>query len=291
MIRTNTPQLKLSQTLLFLMSFISGLATAATGASRDPHATSPLKHTHSTDSLSAIAPLSATEPPLRIMCLGDSITAGFTDNPRWRHPFEFGYRSNLYTLLSNAGYNCIMVGHSPEPWDGKSGDPSHSNTASPTLDLRKLQQDGHRGYGGKTAGFLNKHILDWLAQDDPNIVLLMIGTNKKDTSGLDKLVDTITTTKPKAHLIVAQIIPKYLFDQATIDYNSYIRDTLIPHYQAIGRKVTLVDQYAPFLKDPSDLNSIDTSLFSNGINHPSNDGYHKMAQVWLDGIASLENDS
>ncbi|HVJ46116.1 MAG TPA: thrombospondin type 3 repeat-containing protein, partial [Luteolibacter sp.] len=38
-------------------------------------------------------------PPLRIMPVGDSITAGYTDNPTWNEPFNFGYRSGLYTRL------------------------------------------------------------------------------------------------------------------------------------------------------------------------------------------------
>ena len=43
--------------------------------------------------------------PIRIQCVGDSITAGYTDNPTWNVPFEFGYRSGLYTRLTDAGYS------------------------------------------------------------------------------------------------------------------------------------------------------------------------------------------
>ena len=45
----------------------------------------------------------AQKEPLRIMCLGDSITVGYTDNPHWKEPFKFGYRSRLYKLLKGAG--------------------------------------------------------------------------------------------------------------------------------------------------------------------------------------------
>jgi hypothetical protein len=226
--------------------------------------------------------------PLRIMCMGDSITTGYTDNPGWvNHPFEFGYRSGLYTLLSNAGYNFLFVGGSTEPWTGISGDPTQGGTYTPPLDLRTFGQDGHRGYGGKTASFLNSNILSWLATDNPDIILLKIGTNSQDQSGLETLVNTITTTKPDCHLIIAQIMPKYTYQQGIVNYNTYIRDTLVPAQQALGRNVTLVDQYAPFLTNAADLTTIDPSLFSNGINHPDNDGYDKMAQVWFDGIEAL----
>ena len=47
------------------------------------------------------------------MPLGDSITAGYTDNPTWNVPFGFGYRSGLYTRLTNANYPFQYVGGSP----------------------------------------------------------------------------------------------------------------------------------------------------------------------------------
>jgi hypothetical protein len=82
-------------------------------------------------------------------------------------------------------------------------------------------------------------------------------------------------------------MPKFTYQQGIVNYNTWIRDTLVPGQQALGRKVTVVDQYAPFLTNPADLTSIDQSLFSNGINHPSNPGYDKMAQVWFDAIKTL----
>jgi len=228
------------------------------------------------------------DTPLRIMCMGDSITVGYTDNPSWNVLFKFGYRSRLYTRLTDTRrYNFKLVGGSTEPFTGISGDPTRSGNYKPAFDLRDIGQDGHRGYGGKAVGFLNSNILTWLASDDPDVILLKIGTNSQDQSGLDTLVNTITTTKPNLHLIVAQIMPKFGFQQGIVDYNTYIRDTLVPKYQALGRKVTLVDQYAPFLTNPNNLTTIDQSLFSNGINHPDNVGYDKMADVWFAGIEAL----
>ena len=65
----------------------------------------------------------SSEDPLRIMCLGDSITVGYTDNPIWKVPFKFGYRSRLYKQLKQAKYNFKFVGNSPQPWNQISGDP------------------------------------------------------------------------------------------------------------------------------------------------------------------------
>ena len=65
----------------------------------------------------------ASAAPLRIMPLGDSITAGYVDNYTWQTPFTFGYRGPLYTLLTKAGYKFKFVGASPEPFDGQLGVP------------------------------------------------------------------------------------------------------------------------------------------------------------------------
>jgi hypothetical protein len=129
-----------------------------------------------------------------------------------------------------------------------------------------------------------------LASQDPDIILLKIGTNgyaASDRTALQTLVNTITTAKPACRLIIAQIMPRYTYVQEVVNYNTWIRDTLVPAQQALGRKVTVVDQYAPFLTNPADLTSIDQSLFSNAINHPTNPGYAKMAQVWFDAIEAL----
>ena len=227
--------------------------------------------------------------PLRIMCLGDSITAGYTDNPGWTtdHLFKFGYRSGLHTRLTHADYNFLFVGASAEPWNNAFGDPSRGGTYTPDLDLRSLGQDGHRGYGGASTSMLQTNIISWLNSDNPDIVLLEIGTNGQSTTDLDTLVNTIVTTKPNAHLIIAEIIPTFIYSSAIVNYNSYIRNTLVPNYQAQGKNIILVNQYAPFLTNPANLTTIDQSLFSNGINHPDNDGYEKMAQIWLDGINAL----
>ena len=231
---------------------------------------------------------SLTAATLRIMPLGDSITAGYTDNPTWNEPFEFGYRSGLYTRLTNAGYDFQFVGASTEPWVSPfPGDPSDGGTHTPTVDLRDFGQDNHRGYGGKTASFLNANIASWLTTDNPDIILLKIGTNAQDQSGLNTLVNTIVTNQPDAQLIIAQIMPKFNYQQGIVDYNTYIRDTLVPTYQAAGKNVTLVDQYANFLTDTGDLTSIDQSLFSNGINHPDNAGYDLMAESWFGGIQAV----
>lgn len=229
------------------------------------------------------------DEPLRIMCLGDSITVGYTDNPGWtNHPFKFGYRSGLYTRLTNASYNFLFVGASTEPWTGISGDPTHGGTYTPAFDLRDFGQDNHRGYGG--AGIWG-NVNGWIDADNPDIILLLIGINGMgggSQTALTNLVSSIVTHAPDVHLIVAQITPYSSFNQTLHDYNVYIRDTLVPTYAGNGKKVTTVDLYTPFLVDPDNYGTaIEPGVLSNNINHPDNPHYELMAQEWYEGIQAL----
>lgn len=231
----------------------------------------------------------AAAEPLRIMPLGDSITVGYTDNPAWNHPFEFGYRSGLYSRLSIVGTDFHFVGASTEPAP-IFGDPTHGGTISPTLDLRPLSQNGNRGYGGASIPWLTSQVAGWLATDEPDVILMMIGINgisASSPSQLETLVSTIVAAKPEAHLIVAQITPLSAYNQHLFDYNTYIRETLVPAQSLLGRNVSTVDMYSLFLIDPADPTSIDGSRLSNGINHPTNALYDQMAEVWFQEIRAL----
>lgn len=245
--------------------------------------------------------------PLKVLCIGDSITVGFTDN-LIGDPFNFGYRGHLYQLLNDAGYVFQFVGSSTQPWDGSFGlDPTIGGSYKPAFDLRDLDQDYQQGGGGAPIG----SVIGWLDLSEPDLILLKIGINSIQT-GVDlndvinniyNLVDTILTRKPNADLIVAQILP-YSGDYAAFpgnaaknqmlyDYNVYIRDTLVPTFAAAGHKISTVDMYSMFLTDPADYTSaVAVGRHSNGYNHPWNAavagaGYDTMAQRWFDAIESL----
>jgi hypothetical protein len=48
--------------------------------------------------------------PYRLLVIGDSISVGYTDNPTWSVPYQFGFRSGLYTRLTNSGMAVQFVG-------------------------------------------------------------------------------------------------------------------------------------------------------------------------------------
>ena len=234
----------------------------------------------------------AKAEPLRIMCLGDSITVGYTDNPHWKVPFKFGYRSRLYTLLKGAGYHFTFVGDSPQPWNKMSGDPTHGGTYKPAFDLRDLGADHHQGGGGAPIGALK----GWVSKNKPDLILLMIGINgisKDSPARIRGLVETIVTDQPNAHLIVAQITPyvdtQLAKNKLVYDYNRYIRDTLVPEFANKGHKVSTVDMYSLFLTDLNNYESpVAPGKHSNNYNHPFNKEYDLMADRWFAAIEALE---
>ena len=241
----------------------------------------------------------ASAEPVRIMPVGDSITVGTMD-VKWSFPFTFGYRGPLCTMLTNAGYDIQFVGASGEPWN----EPFGSDIGVPTdiqgLDLRTISQDNHRGYGGATtsqilnggviSGSTNAPlgIVEMLNADDPDVVLLMIGTNgpADGMDHIDSLVGKIVATKPDVRLIVATIPPRSTYQQGTVDYNNYIKNTVVPKYAALGKNVTVVDQYVNLLTNPADLKSVDASLFTDSA-HMKPVANERMAQTWYQGIRAV----
>lgn len=225
--------------------------------------------------------------PLRIMPIGDSITAGYTDNPHWNVDFQYGYRASLFSRLTRAGIETQFVGASTEPFDDAfPGDPTRGGTYTPPIDLRALDQNGHRGYGGVAAGFVLANISDWLEADDPDVILLHIGTNGQFSDRLDQLLGTIVAARPDVQVLVAEIIPKLDFNQSIVSYNTFNRGRIAPKYEALGAKVTFVDHYTPFRNNADDPQSINRSLFATG-NHPNISGYEVMAETWFQAIQGL----
>ena len=98
-----------------------------------------------------------------VMPLGDSITVGVGD------PRGGGYRDPLYTQLTNAGHTFQFVG---------------TLSSSPTELLTSAGQQNHEGHGGYvieagTSGRegIRDNITTYLGATDPDLILLMIGTN------------------------------------------------------------------------------------------------------------------
>jgi lysophospholipase L1-like esterase len=138
---------------------------------------------------------------ITIMPLGDSLTDGYSTT----YTTGGGYRTNLYTGLTAAGYQVQFEG---------------SSTDNPSSVLKAANETQHEGHPGIFIGGDGVHsgILDnlgaWFSTYQPDIVLLMIGTNdiaqdfevSSAPQRLGAVLDGITTLDPHAEIIVSTLI-------------------------------------------------------------------------------------
>jgi lysophospholipase L1-like esterase len=226
------------------------------------------------------------------MPVGDSITEG-------AHGANAGYRGPLYGLLKQTSLDVLFVGSSvqggvtvtidalPKEQRHNEGHPSYTiNDIDDNLD--GLNTATFQMYGGADRDPNGGHWFDGVASGPqarlplyPDIITLMIGTNNAgDTdreqvhAQLHALITKITTERPNARLIVAQITPSSRPNN--VSYNMMVASE-VATFQGAGKRVTLVDMYTDF---PADGLSADQV-------HPNDKGYAFMAQRWFDAIAAL----
>ncbi|MEI6673591.1 MAG: GDSL-type esterase/lipase family protein, partial [Verrucomicrobiota bacterium] len=206
-------------------------------------------------------------PPVRIMPLGDSITQGcYIDT-------QGGYRTELYTLLSNAGFNVDFVGTQVDT-DLAVPDPDH---------------EGHPGYSIED---LRNGLPLWTKQvADPDVILLHVGTVDfwlgislaATQDHLKNLLADLSALRPHAKIIVASLIPRDdEYDTIQESYNSSLPG-IVSEQVALGRQVYFVDLHG-VLGSPNQL--LPEDFIADGV-HPQLSGYIKMAAQWLPGITSV----
>ncbi|WP_051943585.1 GDSL-type esterase/lipase family protein [Streptacidiphilus rugosus] len=205
----------------------------------------------------AATPTSATPPQLKILPLGDSITAGYQSST-WN-----GYRGPLMQLVGQqTRYTVNFVG---TQFSGTMADNAN---------------EGHSGY--EIQGILD-NVDGYLAANHPDAVLLHIGVNDLNNSDDDHataatraetLIDRIFTDQPGVTVIMQGLIPTTAGVPANPalpglinTYNDQLRAWAPGEVQA-GRHFTFVD--APALTP---------SQFADGL-HPDDAGYSRMAQAF-----------
>jgi len=216
----------------------------------------------------------------RIMFVGDSIVAGYTDKD-WDAPFAFGFRGPLIDMISKSGCRATLVGGSNEPWSGIAGTPRLDKVP----DIRATGQDGHRGYGSVSMKWLALRLPWWLIVDDPDLVVIYAGIN--DLGPSDGMVPYYTrwafrfsrwstlVLAPRAKLVIANIAPYATGSASANALNAFIEE------EFSGNQIGIVDQYSLFADNSGRTNR---SLYSNGLNHPTNEAYRLMAVLWFEAI-------
>ncbi len=206
--------------------------------------------------------------PVRIMPLGDSITAGVeffdgsVDLPPM--PERVGYRQFLFDRLMANGY--------PIDFQGQGG--QSAGAAAGLVDPE------NNGYPGVDIDFLNGKLVELLTEDPVDIILLHIGTNNTpaDAAGIDLWLDQLDVweaTNQPVIALVATIVPKR--DVVKNDQVNLFNADLRQRIQArTADRVFLVEQNLA-------VSVYDISSEQIGL-HPSAGGYQKMADTWFDAL-------
>jgi hypothetical protein len=202
----------------------------------------------------------------RIMPLGDSITYdnnhNDVENPR-PTSLRTGYRSHLWYGLKAAGYSADFVGSRVA-----------GEKVEPPFDP---DNEGHPGW---TSYDIAENVYSYLEHSKPDMILLHIGTNDHRTSirGVESILNEIDhyerNNNHRIHVLVALIIDRQAHDPIISVFNNNLRN-LIALRRSNGDIVTLVD-----MNGEAGLTHDDYADNT----HPNDNGYKKMANVWLKAI-------
>ncbi len=188
--------------------------------------------------------------PVRIMPLGDSITA------------RPGYRPPLWFDLGGASYDVDFVGSSPESCPD---DPSQCS-----------YDPDNEGHSGWTPDQIAASLNGFLGANPADVILLHIGTNDLDLLGVEDILNITDSFDPAITVVLARIINRMTFDQATTDFNIAVA-AMAEQRISNGDKIIVVDMESA-LTYPDDMQD---EL------HPLQVGFDKMAVVWRDSLSTF----
>jgi lysophospholipase L1-like esterase len=201
--------------------------------------------------------------PTRIMLLGDSITAGFVGSD----PIG-GFRDDLDSLLIAAGAIHDLVG---------------------TLNDGVGFDADHEGHGGWTVDMMADSIDLFLAETNPRIVLIHLGTNDLSANqgvattleDMENLLARIFGFRPEMSVHLSALIPRNdSKDSLNTELNAGYAD-IVDSLRAGGYAIRTIDHNSAFRENPDWR--IDY-LFDHV--HPTDAGYAVMARTYFDSLAT-----
>ena len=209
--------------------------------------------------LSAPSVMARGEPPLRIMAMGDSITMGAGDMD------QGGFRRGLWEGLQARGWEVDMVGrlrNGRGDWD---------------LD--------HEGWGGRGVGWWRKRAPRVLDMHEPDVVLLMIGTNDIITmrppeelaSHVVDLARDVAEHRPECAVLVSSIPVWVRRPDRSEAFNARLKAGTEGLQLANVHFVDVAGSLTP--------EDIAPNVHKTGPGlHPNKEGYAKLIQRWLNAI-------
>lgn len=206
-----------------------------------------------------LAAILARAEPVRLMAVGDSITAGAD--------FFSNYRYPLWEKLFAAGYVVEFVGTQTSP--------------------ARIGPLAHEGYGGKNTEFLAATVPEHFRTHPADVVLLHSGHNhfveEQPVAGIiaatEQLIASFREVNPRVTVLLAQVIPAgKLPKYAYIPELNVALAALARRLHRPDARVVLVDQASGF--------DWATDTVGDKV-HPNARGAEKMAQRWFDALREV----
>ncbi len=221
--------------------------------------------------------LKPNQAAVKIMPLGDSITLGLSTVA------DGGYRKLLQNFLASGGYRIVYV--------GKEDNGQAENVTKFSVGMTNGNHEGYGSFGisdlingNSKEGHTGLPIAATMANDRPNIVLMMIGTNNciggqpaaDMDADLKTLLQAIYLSRPHVAVVLASVPPmRDAQREAHVKAFNETLPGLVAQERAAGRKIVFADV-------SSAMNS-DGDLTYDGV-HPTMDGYRKIADVWYQAL-------
>lgn len=261
----------------------------------------------STPAINTVPQVSAEDDAIKIMCIGDSITDGYTSE------YVGSYRKFIYHNLTEMGYTIDMVGAKDDGWTPTYTDEETGETWE--FDNENTGYSGYaiKEYSGRSGIYETLISTDCLAKTKPDIVTLQIGTNDVidnhdiDTAGerLEVLVDYILENIPQdATLFISPIPPldpnrSEVYDwfgnyRHSADWSEQYNDQMAEmnveislmqyntQVMALASKKKQEGKNVVFSEAAFEITDVKTQLF-DGV-HPNNIGYKAMGEKWAETI-------
>jgi len=218
------------------------------------------------------ANLHAAEP-LRILCIGDSITqGGKKDRDEWT------YRLPLQEMLREAGVSFDFIGSrqqglQPEAkWPDVKGQP--------------FDPDHEGYYGAKTARVLDKLKVTLPTLTAPDIALIHLGTNDQKSDDhvativkpLEEIVAMLRAKNPKVRVLIGHL---NFNGGAALKIRPLIED-MTQRLSNADSPIVTVHHYRDWKENPK-AEGTDTFDWA----HPNPEGQRKMAAAWFAAMKSL----
>jgi acyl-CoA thioesterase I len=208
----------------------------------------------------------AQAAPLKIMPLGDSLTAGGYNLNKNEWHVGSGYRAKLKELLASHQIEIDFVGSMSHGFEG-------------FIDRE------HEGYSGFRIEQIAEKFESTLLETKPDVVLLMTGSNdlfqnyetESAPARFFQIVQRIRTLRPDAVLFAASVISTNngKFNRRIKAYNKQLKERALSLQRQDPRHFIWVEM--------ADKTRFTNQDFTDGV-HPTTPAYEKMGEVWAQSV-------